>query len=111
MKQITEITNDSSQKLNLIGEEGQEINFELFYKPTQQGWFYNLSYDNVTINGNRLITSPNILRPWKNILNFGIGINTSDNTEPFDIDDFINDRVQFYLLNSEDVETIEDELF
>lgn len=108
MRQITEIINSANQKLVVIGEEGQEITLELSYKPTQQAWYFNLSYENTTISGQKLLLSPNALRQWSNIFNFGLFVKSTDFLDPFDIDDFINNRVSVYLLNNKEIELVED---
>jgi len=57
------------------------------------------------------VTSPNILRNYKNILPFGISIITEDGSEPFLIDDFSTGRVGFFVLNKEEVESFESQFY
>ena len=108
MKQITTITNDTVQKLRLVGENNEQIDFKLRYLPSQQAWYFDLSYQGIDIDNMKLVTSPNLLRQWENYLPFGLACLTLDGADPFFIDDFIDERVQIYLLGEEDLETVED---
>ena len=109
MKQVTEITNEPKQRLEITTETGESFEFKLEYSDQQQGWFWSLTYGDTTINGSRLVTHPNILRSYKNIFPFGISIQTDDFSEPILIDDFETERVKFYLLTASEVEIIEKE--
>jgi len=110
MIKITEITDEAKQQFTLIGENQESISFYLEYKPSQQSWYFNLEYLNTTANGLKLVNSPNVIRNYKNVLPFGISCIVTDGTDPYFIDDFINDRVQIFLLNEAEVVQIE-ELF
>lgn len=108
MRQLTELTNEFKQSFVFRTEANQNFNFYLEFIPSQQSWYYNLSYGNLTLNGQRLATSPNILRQFRNLLPFGIACITDDASEPFLIDDFITERVKVYLLTPSDVLLAED---
>lgn len=108
MKLITELTQDSKQKFSLIGELNQRIDVEFYYLPTQQGWFFNLSYDGLIINGAQLVAHPNILKSYENILNFGIACISETGLDPTFIDDFVEGRINIYLLNEEEKNSIEE---
>ena len=111
MKQITEITSEPKQRFDIITEENQEFEFKLEYSDQQQGWFWSLTYNNLIINGARLVTAPNILRRYKNMLPFGLSIQTEDLSEPILIDDFETERVKVYLLTESEVGEIEQTTF
>ena len=111
MKQITEIISSPKQKLEITTEAGESFEFKIEYSDQQQGWFWALTYKNITINGSRLVTSPNILRSYKNILPFGISIQTDDFSEPILLNDFETERVKFYLLTPDEVDIIEAETY
>lgn len=107
MRQISEISSDPKQKFTFITDDNISFEFKLEFIASQQGWFYSLKYQNLSINGNRLVMDINILRNYKNILPFGIGITTDNATEPFLIDDFSTGRVKFYLLDKAEVKDLE----
>lgn len=111
MKQITEITSEPKQRFDITTEANEEFEFKLEYSDQQQGWFYSLTFGNLTINGARLTTSPNCLRRFKNMLPFGLSVQTDDFSEPILIDDFETERVKVYLLTLEEVEEIEQGTF
>lgn len=107
MKRITELTQDAKQKFSLIGELNQRIEMELYYLPTQRSWFFNLSYDDLTINGAQLVAHPNILKSYEDRLNFGIACISETNLDPTFVDDFIEGRINIYLLNEEEKNSID----
>jgi len=107
MRQITEISEDPTQKLDIVTEDNQTFELSLEYSDQQQGWFYSIIFGDLIINGSRIITGLNILRNYKNIIPFGISILTDDLSEPIFIDDFSTERVRFIILTEEEVETIE----
>lgn len=112
MKTLNELTNDYSQKHSVVLENNEEFDFTLRFIEQQEGWFYNIKYGaNFEVNGQRLCTGINIIRKWKNILPFGISVNTDDLSEPSFIDDFTSGRVEVVILNQEEVEEIEEEFY
>lgn len=111
MKEITELTSDPRQEHILIGENGEEITVLLEYKDNQIGWFMNLTYEDTTINTIRLVTTVNLLHQWKNIFPFGLSITSVDNGDPYELEDFINERIRVFLLNEEDRDALEEEFY
>lgn len=111
MRQITSLTNSPKQRMTLVLENNDAVDFSLYYLPRQQSWFYNFTYKNLTVNGSRVVLTPNTLRQFKHIIPFGIAFLSDDNVEPFSLEDFANGRVGMYILNSEDVKLIESEMF
>jgi len=105
MLEITGITSDASQQFTIVGEAGENISMALYYLPGQIGWFYDVSYGNFNVKGQRLVVSPNTLNQWSNIISFGLGCLSSDGDDPFYIDDFTSGRITLFLLNSSEIET------
>jgi len=103
MKYIGNITSDPKQNIKLILDDGSRVDFTLEYRPMQEGWFYSFTWGTYSVNNKRLVTSPNMLRYFRNIFSFGFACITTDGAEPIYQDDFVNGRAQFYLLNAEDV--------
>ncbi len=108
---INNITNDPSQTLTLVGENQEQITLHLYYKPTQQGWFYDISYKNFTANGLKMVGSINTLRQWKSSIPFGLACISKDGYDPWFLDDFQSGRMSLYLLNADDVKQIELDVF
>lgn len=111
MQQITSITSSSKQKMTLVLENNETADFMLYYLPRQQSWFYNLTYKNLTVNCSRVVLTPNSLRQFKRIIPFGIAFTAEGDVEPFNINDFSSGRVSMYVLNSDEVQEIESEVF
>lgn len=111
MRQITSITNSSKQQMTLVLENNEAVDFYLYYLPRQQSWFFNFTYNNLTVKCSRVVLTPNALRQFKHIIPFGIAFIADDEVEPFALDDFSSGRVGFYVLNSDDVSTVESEIF
>lgn len=113
MKLLSETTNNPSQRMNLVFENGETGIFILKYKTLQQAWFWDFIMEskNFSTYGNRLVLAPNILRRFKNIIDVGIQVISSDKVEPFNINDFVTDRVSILLLNSQEVQDIEAQIY
>lgn len=111
MRQINKITDDAVQQFNLIGDAGQNISFLLYWVPTQEAWFCDIEYNTFIVNGVQLTVSPNLLRNYRNLINFGIGMASVDGYESLSIEDFITGRLTLYLLSQEEVQQIETLLF
>lgn len=112
MQQITSLTNDSKQRMTINLEDNQgSVEFFLYYAPTQYSWYYDFTYNDYTSNGNKVVLNVNALRHLKKIIPFGLMFQAEGNIEPFKIDDFSTQRVQLYVLNSDDVNTIEEEIY
>lgn len=112
MQKITSITSDSKQRMSLTLEDNQgSVDFVLYYLPTQYSWYYDFTYNNYTSNGNKVVLTPNALRHLRKILPFGFMFQAEGNIEPFQQTDFASGRVSMYLLNSDDVLTIEDNIY
>lgn len=107
MKQITEISKDPKQRFDVVTEDNQTFELKLEYSDQQQGWFYAITFDDVTVNGARLTMGANILRQFQNVLPFGLLVETDDLSEPIFIDDFSTERVRLLLLTQEEVEQVE----
>lgn len=105
MKKIGTITDAPNQNLVIVLDDGTKINLVLNYYSNQSGWFFSLNYNNsqFVVNNRRLVTSPNMLYAFQNIIPFGLAVTTTDGYEPIFIDDFITGRASFYVLNQADV--------
>ena len=108
MKQITSISNDAKQSMSFVLDNGEKINISLVYLESQLGWFISIIYGEVlTINNRRVVTSPNFLRAFRDILPFGISCTADNGQEPILIDTFSDGRCKLYVLNETDVEYVE----
>jgi hypothetical protein len=105
--QITEITSEPKQK-HLLSIEGYEkATLYLEFKPNQNAWFFSIVWQDFSTYNIQLVKSYNILRQFKNIIPFGIGIYTKSGQDPMVDTAFSSGDTQFFLLNAEDVQSIE----
>ena len=111
MKQITSITNSPKQRMTLVLEDNETVDFYIYYLPRQQSWFYDFTYNELTVKGSRVTLTPNSLRQYRRLIPFGIAFDTQGFVEPFSINDFSSGRVNMYVLNSDEVEQIEAEVY
>lgn len=109
MQLINNITNDASQKIAVLFDgTAKKIVLELVYRPTQTGWFLDVTYEDFILRGIRVCISKNLLSQWQNQIPFGLLVVSADGQEPFFVEDFITDRVKIAVLNKEEVEAIDD---
>ena len=104
---ITQIDNSPKQKIRMLLNNGQSVVLHFEYRPNQQAWFWGFEYGDVNIQNMRLVTGYNLLRNYKSWLPFGFRCDTIDTFEPMDLNDFINGYAYLYLLEEQDIETIE----
>lgn len=108
MKQVTSITNDSKQLMIIpLDNNKGNVEFRLYFMPTQYSWYYDFTYNNYTSNGNKVVLSPNALRHLRKMLPFGFAFQAEGDIEPFSINDFANGRIQMYVLNENDILEVE----
>ncbi len=111
MKQINTITSDAVQSFQVPLDDGGTVYFKLYFYITQNSWFFDFTYNDYTCNGSRVVLTPNALRHLKNILPFGIAFLCEKQVEPFKLDDFSTGRITMNILNKEEVQQLEDEVF
>ena len=99
-QQVTGISSDPAQTFSLTLEDGSSVQFTLVYRVQQLGWFYDLTWGTFVLNGQRLVTGPNMLRQYQNIIPFGLGCVTSDLGEPLNQTDFTSGYATLFLLDS-----------
>lgn len=111
MQVITGLTDQPTQVFNLTLEDGSILTVTMTYRPQQIGWYYDLLWNGTTpstqVFGRRIVTSPNMLRQFRNVWSFGLGCVTSDNYEPLNQSDFSSGYATLLLLDASDVAQIE----
>lgn len=111
MNIITTLTDYPNQRHQLVIEDGNSADFHLYFSGRQMSWYYDISYQNIIINCNKVVLTPNSLRQFKNQLPFGIAFYTDGFVEPFKLDDFSSGRIKMAILNSEEVKQVEEEVY
>ena len=111
MQEITQITSSPKQHMTLLLENNETVDFSIYFLPRQQNWFIDFSYKNITVNCMKVVLSPNILRQFKKIIPFGLKFSTDSSVEPFSLTDFSSGRIKMFILNAEDVQQTETEIY
>lgn len=111
MQVITTLTNHPNQLHTLVLENNETATFRLYYYGRMQEWYYDLEYKDLTINGAKVVLTPNSLRQFRKIIPFGIAFFADSYVEPFEIEAFSSGRVSMGILTSEEVEQVESEVY
>jgi hypothetical protein len=108
---IDNLTNNPNQTSTVVLSDGTTVEFNFRFMDTASPafWVFDVVYDTLgfEVNNINLSTHPNILRQWKNILPFGLLVNSSDGLDPLDINDFINGRITLVLLDKTGIAAVE----
>jgi hypothetical protein len=107
---IDNLTDAADQTAALVLSDNTTATLRLRYRPRTQRWIADVGYapNGFQVNGLTLTCYPNILRPWRRLIPFGLAFMTADQTDPFDLNDFLTGRVSAYLLDAADVQQVED---
>lgn len=108
MEIITSITAYPKQQFILKLENNEFATMRLYYYSSQQSWYFDIEYKDYINNGNKVVLTMNALRHLRNKLPFGIAFVSGSNAEPFQLEDFTNQKVLMLLLNKEDVNELEE---
>lgn len=111
MEQITSLSNSNTQSMVITTSVIANLQLDLQYYATQRSWMYSVHHENFAIDNQRLHLSWNILDKYKNILPCGLYVKSLDGGEPLFQNDFTYPRIQIFLLNKDEVETIHDLYF
>lgn len=107
MNTITGISAQPKQQLSFVLDDGSQVSAYLEYRPQQLGWFLNLAWGDWSVNGLRVVSTPNLLRQWRNVIPCGLSILTQSNADPLNSTDFSTAVSVMVLLNAADVLLVE----
>lgn len=111
MQQITSITSNVNQRMQLVLENNETVDFHLYYSSRMRSWYYDFTYKELTCNGSKVVLSPNSIRQFRKILPFGLMFSAESQIQPFAQDDFQSGRAALSVLNADEVKQIEREIF
>ena len=106
-QQITNLKSRSKMQFGVQIPDGDIAYFNLYFLPSQRGWYLDVQYGDFESKGLHLVNSYNVLRSYFNTLRFGLSCQVVDGSEPYFVDDFANGRVGLYILSEDEVNTIE----
>lgn len=114
MNKVNGITEQPAQILGLVLEDGSRATLSLYYRPQQNGWFYDLAWPGPAslpvpfqVQNRRLVTAGNMLRQFRDVIPFGLACFTPDNSDPMTQNSFVDGSAELVLLNAADVAVVE----
>lgn len=111
MQQITSITSQPKQRMQLVLDNNETCDFELFFSLRNQAWYFSFAYKDTKATFLKVVLTPNALRQFKNIIPFGIMFSTTGYVQPFKLDDFSSGRISMFVLNEDEVLQVEQEVY
>jgi len=106
MRLLTNITDDPKQLMYINIENYNAAQLTIWYKPEQYGWFFDLVWEDFATYTQRVVVTPNLLRPYKNILPFGLACTTTNDVDPIFQNSFIT-NCKIILLEETDLSFVE----
>lgn len=111
MIRLTNI-NDRARQNFVFSIDKTTVIVDMWFMPTQQKWFMSISDSNGFVLKNiQLGVSPNILRSYRLRLNYGLALVTDNGFDPRSLDDFKTDKAIIYVLNSSEVDEVEQNIY
>ncbi len=107
MNTLTGFTDQPKQQAVIPLGDGTRATLTLEFRPAQIGWFASLSYGEFALNGQRLTSSPNWLRQWREVLPFGLAVLGVNDADPLRQTDLADGTIQILLLDAADVAAVE----
>lgn len=111
MREFVGLTDLPKQSIKMQVENGDIVKVSFYYKENQQGWFFDIEYNNFSCKTTQLTNCPNIIRQFQNVLPFGISCSVNDGGEPWFLNDFLTGRVRVFLLNEDEVNYIGQQIY
>ena len=113
MKTISGITDSPTQTFALTLVDGTKATCVLYWRDQQIGWFLDVAYPTAgrTINGLRLVATPNLLRQFRHVLPFGLAFTLPAGGDPLSKEAFISGGAMFVLLEGDDLALVEETAF
>ena len=101
-------TNNSLQQQGITLKDGTVLYLTIYFRAIQQGWFITkLTWQTFSLYNLRITNNVNMLLAWKNVLPFGLACVTKDGREPSLLQDFSSGASTLYVLETADVESLD----
>lgn len=111
MRTIDNLSNDASQKVQVVIDDGSVVEVALRYLPSGQRWVADITRDDFSVKSLGLCFHPNLLRQYRNLIPFGLMCSAVDGVDPAYIQDWVNGRCSLQVLSPADVAAIEEQVF
>jgi len=99
MKRITNITDEAIQRHIVVFEES-EIILRLRFFPKTQHWTFDAEYNGKAVYGVKLSVGVLHMTSENQPFDFFVTDRSGNGIDPFQIDDFANDRCRLYMLET-----------
>lgn len=107
MRIIDNLSDDASQQVQVLLDDGTTVVIALRYLPRNQRWVADVSRGDFSVKTVALCQHPNLLRSYRNIVPFGLMCSSIDAVDPAYIQDWVNGRCSLQILTAADVAAIE----
>jgi hypothetical protein len=107
MNRIEGISDQPKQQMTLVLADGSNVSFFLEYRANQLGWFYSIGHDTFQLDGQRLVTSPSVLKAFRSSIPFDLAVLATNNVEPMNLRDFVDGTASIYLLEGDDLAAVD----
>lgn len=111
MLYLNKLSSDPFQSVIIPAIDGKNANCVFRFLPTQKRWMIDITYGDFILKGYYISCAPNFLRKFRNIIPFGMACITTHGFDPYDVNEFENQTSFLYLLDKEDVQTVEIGMF
>lgn len=111
MKYLNKLSSNALQSVIIPAIDGKNATCVFRYLPTQKRWMIDVTYGDFILKGYYISCAPNFLRKFRNLIPFGMTCMTTHGFDPYDVGEFENQTAFLYLLDRDDVQTIEIGMF
>lgn len=111
MKYLNKLSSEPFQSVIIPAIDGKSAICTFRYLPTQKRWMIDIEYGDFVLNGYYVSCAPNFLRKFRNLIPFGMTCLTTHGFDPYLVDEFETQSSLLYLLDKDDVQTVEIGLF
>ena len=91
-------------------DDGSLLQMEFIYRPAIQRWSVNIVHPLLELYGYNLCVQPNILRPWRKLIPFGIAISSLNGLDPINVTDLSDGSVSIFVLSAAEVAQVETDI-
>lgn len=106
-------TDSPRQSEEILLPDNTTFTINLYYNNLTSSWFFDILYpaSNFTLLGQKLTSNPNVIHNFRNKLKFGLSFIVKDGGELWYKDDFTSGRVDVYLLDETDLQTLQQDFY
>ncbi len=107
MKQIDGITDDYKQNFEIAIDNNESAIIDLYYVPSQLGWFIDVTFGEFMSKGMRVVVSPNILSQSDETLPFGLTVLDRAGNDPTQKNSWTQTH-SLYVIEGDELQTARD---